>query len=168
MSLNCHSHESLSRSGACTHTINDSQNPMPRFLKLDKMQCRNSEGHPAILFVHLLPGELNQGSTKLHSPTAIGYQISIDCRNLLLGLSRDLEGIGFGGVLIVLQCFNTPTTVSPLRSTSLVREVHFRSSSSKSSTSLVRKVHIRSSSSKSSASLREVHFRRSSSKIAFL
>ena len=58
-------------------------------------------------------------------------------RNTLLGPSTFLIVIVFGGDLIVLQCFRTladPARKSQLRSTSLVREAHFRISSSKIAT----------------------------------
>ena len=58
-------------------------------------------------------------------------------RNTLLGPSTFLNVIVFGGDLIVLQCFRTlahPARKSQLCSTSLVREVHFRISSSKIAT----------------------------------
>ena len=58
-------------------------------------------------------------------------------RNTLLGPSTFLNVIVFGGDLIVLQCFRTladPARKSQLCSTSLVREVHFRISSSKVAT----------------------------------
>ena len=58
-------------------------------------------------------------------------------QNTLLGPSTFLNVIVFGGDLIVLQCFRTlavPARKSPLCSTSLVREVHFRISSSKIAT----------------------------------
>ena len=58
-------------------------------------------------------------------------------RNTLLGPSTFLSVIVFGGDLIVLQCFRTladPARKSQLCSTSLVRKVHFRISSSKVAT----------------------------------
>ena len=58
-------------------------------------------------------------------------------QNTLLGPSTLLNVIVFGGDLIVLQCFRTladPARKSQLCSTSLVREVHFRISSSKIAT----------------------------------
>ena len=76
-------------------------------------------------------------------------------RNTLLGPGTFLNVIVFEGDLIVLQCFRTvahPARKSQLCSTSLVREVHFRISSSKIATSQYKchiyEAHLGSSSSK--------------------
>ena len=80
-------------------------------------------------FLLLLPGtEPSSGHTKIHMRGG---------RNTLLGPSTFLNVIVFGGDLIVLHCFRPLANAarkSQLCSTSLVREVHFRSSSPKIAT----------------------------------